>query len=379
MRRRLQAWQGSDAGVRSDGSDDDTSLRLVDVTKHFGAEAPAVAGVSLALARGEALVLLGPSGCGKTTTLRMVAGFERPDTGSIVLDDRVLADERRFVPPERRGMAVVFQGYALWPHMTVADNVGFGPRLRNGRRDVASRVDAALELVRLAGLSQRYPHELSGGQQQRVALARALVVQPEVLLLDEPLSNLDTQLREDMRFEIKRLQRELKQTMIYVTHDQAEALSLADRVAVMNEGRIEQMGPPEHLYRRPRTRYVARALGPTNILPARIAESAGAGRRRVLVFGRCPVELETSAASGDDVAISVRPGAVVVGEPSDEDASMPATVTEALFLGDTVQYVLDIPGHGSPVRALGHGPARFGVGDPVGVQFGADASAVLDA
>lgn len=379
MRRRLPAQQGSDEGVGTDGSRDDTSLRLVDVTKHFGGEAPAVAGVNLTLAKGEALVLLGPSGCGKTTTLRMIAGFERPDGGSIVLDDRVLADERRFVPPERRGMAVVFQGYALWPHMTVADNVGFGPRLQNGRRDVASRVEAALQLVRLGGLSQRYPHELSGGQQQRVALARALVVQPEVLLLDEPLSNLDTQLREDMRFEIKRLQRELKQTMVYVTHDQAEALSLADRVAVMNEGRIEQLGPPEHLYRRPRTRYVARALGPTNILPARIADAAGAGRRRVLVFGRCPVELETSAASGADVALSIRPGAVVVGEPSGDDASMPATVAEALFLGDTVQYVLDIPGHGSPVRALGRGPARFGVGDLVGVQFSADASAVLDA
>lgn len=210
------------------------------VTKSYGS-VHAVDNVSMAVDEGETLVLLGPSGCGKTTCLRLLAGFEQPDAGEISLDGATLASGRSSVPPERRGMGVVFQSYALWPHLTVFDNVAFGPSVaRTDKPDknaIRERVDEALRLVRLRDHADRYPHQLSGGQQQRVALARALVVRPRVLLLDEPLSNLDTRLREEMRFEIRRLQRLLGVTMLYVTHDQAEALSLAERIIVMKDRR----------------------------------------------------------------------------------------------------------------------------------------------
>lgn len=226
----------------------------------------AVGDMTLHVSSGEAVVLLGPSGCGKTTTLRLVAGLEHPDSGSIMVGDAVLVAPGVFVPPERRGMGVVFQSYALWPHKTVFDNVAFGLQVRRRRArpdeaDISTRVRRALGTVRLESMEDRFPHELSGGQQQRVALARVLVTEPRMLLLDEPLSNLDTQLREDMRFEIKRLQRQLGITMIYVTHDRAEALSLADRIVAMRDGYVQQVGPPEELFQLPCNTFVASALG----------------------------------------------------------------------------------------------------------------------
>ena len=241
-------------------------LALRGLTCLFGATV-AVDGLTLELARGEFVSLLGPSGCGKTTTLRMIAGFIPPSAGTVELDGQVVSQPGRCVPPERRGMSMIFQSYAVWPNMTVAENVAFGLRLRRlPEAELRQRVGAMLETVHLDGLAERYPAELSGGQQQRVALARAVVVQPAVLLLDEPLSNLDANLREEMRFEIRRLHEEFKTTTVYVTHDQAEAMVTSDRIAVMHRGRIEQVDAPVTLYGRPRTRFVAGFIGRTNFL-----------------------------------------------------------------------------------------------------------------
>jgi ABC-type Fe3+/spermidine/putrescine transport system ATPase subunit len=351
---------------------------LESVSKWFG-DAKAVDDVSISVSEGEALVLLGPSGCGKTTTLRLVAGFERPDGGSISLGDRALAGDSVFVAPERRQMAVVFQSYALWPHMTVDENVAFGPKLKAGRQGVPGQVREALEMVRLGDLGHRYPHELSGGQQQRVALARALVNRPDVLLLDEPLSNLDTQLREDMRLEIKRLQRELDQTMIYVTHDQGEALSLADRVAVMKDGRIEQLGTPTDLYEAPRTRFVARALGPTNVVTGDVVDVDG-GCCRVTIFGGHVTAVRTSPAVrlGARVALSVRPGAIALGALG-EHGSAAGVVTDVLFLGDFAQYGVEVPGSDEALRAVVPGRPEHRPGDRVGVRVRPGSASVLEA
>ena len=233
------------------------------VVKRFGA-VTAVDRVDLAVEDGELFTLLGPSGCGKTTLLRLLAGFYQPDAGEIRFDDRVVNG----LPPYERNIGMVFQNYALWPHMTVADNVAYGLKLRKlGAAEMAARLAEGLRKVNLAGFESRYPGQLSGGQQQRVALARALVLNPDILLLDEPLSNLDAKIRVQVRAEIRKLQQELGITTIYVTHDQEEALSLSDRVAVMNDGRVLQVGAPKDLYERPRTRFVADFVGTNNLVP----------------------------------------------------------------------------------------------------------------
>ncbi len=229
----------------------------------------AVRDFSLDIAPGAFVSLLGPSGCGKTTMLRMIAGFIAPSRGTIELNGRLLSSPSTSLPPEKRGMSMIFQSYAIWPHMTVAENVGFGLRLRHlSTKQISQRVEEVLAVVRLNNLSARYPAELSGGQQQRVALARAVVIKPEILLLDEPLSNLDANLREEMRFEIRRLHDEFKMTTIYVTHDQSEAMVTSDQIVVMNQGAVEQIDSPYALYNRPRTRFVATFIGRTNLLPA---------------------------------------------------------------------------------------------------------------
>jgi iron(III) transport system ATP-binding protein len=351
-----------------------THLVLSQLTKRFG-DATAVDGIDLSIDDGEAVVLLGPSGCGKTTCLRMIAGFERPDHGEIRLGDRTLAGPGTFVPPERRRMSVVFQSYALWPHMTVDQNVGYGPTTAKvGKAEVRRRVAEALAMVQLPGMGERYVHQLSGGQQQRVALARALVNDPALLLLDEPLSNLDTRLREELRAEVKRIQRSLGVSMLYVTHDQAEALSLADRLVVMNAGAIAQLGGPEEVYRRPRNSYVARALGATNILAA---TGSPAGRGHLRVLGNVDVATRHEVRGGTDVAVSIRPADVAL-VPVEDDAEATGRIAEALFFGDLVQYQLDVPGEPAPVRANGPGSRRLAVGTRVRVDVEPDAVAVLD-
>ncbi|MCF6507484.1 ABC transporter ATP-binding protein [Blastococcus sp. MG754426] len=349
------------------------------LTKSFGA-ARVVDGVDLSIEEGEAVVLLGPSGCGKTTCLRMIAGFERPDAGEIRLRDEVLVGGRTFVPPERRRMSVVFQSYALWPHLSVRENVGYGPTTAKvGRAEVRRRTDEALSMVQLDGLADRYAHQLSGGQQQRVALARALVNDPALLLLDEPLSNLDTRLREEMRSEVKRIQRSLGVTMVYVTHDQAEALSLADRLVVMHDGRIVQVGSPEDVYRRPRTGFVARALGATNVLPATVRGAVG-GAVALELPGGVPVEADAPAdgplGEGQAVMVSVRPGDVRL-TPADPGDTSGAVVREALFFGDHVQYSVELPGLTEPIKATGPSVGRLQPGQAVSLGVDRGAAAVL--
>src|SRR5881296_3912855 len=242
------------------------SVELRSLTKRYGALA-VVDAVSLKIEHGLLVCLLGPSGCGKTTTLRLIAGFVEPSEGEIVVGDRVVSSPARTLPPERRNMSMIFQSYALWPHMTVAENVAYGLKLRKAdRATIERKLAAILDTTHLRALADRYPGELSGGQQQRVALARALIVEPETLLLDEPLSNLDANLREEMRFEVRRLHDEYRYTTVYVTHDQSEAMTTADVIAVMNAGKIEQAGSPEDIYDRPRAEFVARFIGASNVI-----------------------------------------------------------------------------------------------------------------
>jgi putative spermidine/putrescine transport system ATP-binding protein len=294
----------------------------------------AVDEVSLIVERGESVALLGPSGCGKTTTLRMLAGLIVPDSGTIRLDGVEITHE----PAHKRNMGYVFQSYALFPHLNVTQNVGFGLVERQVARDeIATRVQEALAMVRLSALRQRRPRELSGGQQQRVALARALVIRPSVMLLDESLSNLDAKLRDAMRHEIRGIQRSLGITTLFVTHDQVEALAMCDRVAVMNRGRIEQVGSPEEIYERPATRFVADFVGRINILPATRGAQGGVG-----LWG---VPLPVEAPQTGEFDIFVRPQRIrliPVSEPVAEDvARIEGHVARSVFLGDHVEVIVE--------------------------------------
>src|SRR4051794_7715346 len=299
-------------------------IRLEGLAKAFG-EHPAVDGIDLHVTAGEFFTLLGPSGCGKTTTLRLIAGFERPDAGRILLDDQDVSG----IPPHQRRVNTVFQSYALFPHKSVADNVAFGLRYRRlGREETRRRVADAVALVRLEGLEGRRPDELSGGQQQRVALARALVLEPPVLLLDEPLGALDARLRVDLQVELKRIQEQLGITFVYVTHDQDEALTMSDRVAVMRGGRIEQLGRPRELYETPATAFVANFLGASNLIPV---EVEGDGLRLGAFRLRCP---GAATLNGDATVAMIRPENVRLrahGEVGDNH--VPGMVEEVVYLG----------------------------------------------
>jgi iron(III) transport system ATP-binding protein len=311
-----------------------TPVRIEAVRKQFGTTL-AVDNVHLEIAGGELFFLLGPSGCGKTTLLRMLAGFVQPDAGEIYFGDQRVTH----LPARQRDAGMVFQTYALWPHMTVAANVAYGLHVRGLKRnDIARRVEHGLKLVRMEGMQNRRPNQLSGGQQQRVALARALVVEPRVFLLDEPLSNLDARLRDEMREEIRRLHKETGLTMVYVTHDQREALTLADRLAVMHQGRLMQVGRPQEVYGRPANRFVAAFLGDSNFIPGTVRDSSD---------GQCVVEtalgtLSSSAfdsrpAPGTPVLCSIRPHALTINPPPGAQNSFAANVEQVSYLGDFVQ------------------------------------------
>jgi iron(III) transport system ATP-binding protein len=315
-------------------------LVLSEVSRRFGS-VTAVDRFTLALAQGEFVSLLGPSGCGKTTTLRMIAGFLPPSAGTIEMDGRTISAPGSTVPPEKRNMSMIFQSYAIWPNMTVAENVAFGLEVRRlPKAEVRARVDKILDVVQMGQLGGRYPQELSGGQQQRVALARAIVVQPAVLLLDEPLSNLDANLREEMRYEIRRLHDEFHITTVYVTHDQAEAMVTSDRIAVMHQGRIEQVDAPRALYARPRTRFVAGFIGRTNFLD-------GEARGEAIVFDHFEIPRRAFAdpeALRGRLSFSLRPQSIVLHRQPPGGAGpaavVPGVVTQRAYLGEHWDYTV---------------------------------------
>ena len=315
------------------------SIVLRDLTKHFGS-VKAVDHVNLEVPEGQIVTLLGPSGCGKSTTLRIIAGFEQLDAGEILLDGRVI----NAVPPENRPTSMVFQNYGLWPHKTTWDHVAFGLRvLRVPKDKIRRKVSEVLRLVNLEGLEDRYPRQLSGGQRQRVALARSLAVEPKILLLDEPLSNLDAKLRVRMRTEIRDLQRRVGITMIYVTHDQEEALSTSDQIAVMNRGQIEQVGTPLEIYKHPATEFVASFIGQSNLLHG-IAEER-VGNRVYVQVGQCRLQATTNAElnSGQRVVLTIKAEAI---QPTDGPGpnTLRASFHMPSYLGPMTRWELDTEG-----------------------------------
>jgi iron(III) transport system ATP-binding protein len=314
------------------------SVELRGLTKRYGGNA-VVDDVSLRIEHGLLVCLLGPSGCGKTTTLRLIAGFVEPSAGEIAVGDRIVSSPARTLPPEQRNMSMIFQSYALWPHMTVIENVAYGLKLRKLGSDViAAKLSAILGVTKLAVLADRYPGELSGGQQQRVALARALIVEPETLLLDEPLSNLDANLREEMRFEVRRLHDEYRYTTVYVTHDQSEAMTTADVIAVMNAGRIEQAGSPEEIYDRPRSEFVARFIGGSNVVKGRALDADHVALAGVTL--RC---VGAALKPGEPAAVSIRQHEIRLsaGEPAPGSENVvPADIVRHVFLGNSRDYMV---------------------------------------
>lgn len=347
-------------------------LRLEKLSKIFpardgGSDVRAVDAVDLDIERGHFVTLLGPSGCGKTTTLRLIAGFEFPSEGRIVLDGQDIAEQ----PPNRRDMAMVFQSYAIFPHLSVFENIAYGLKIKKiGGSDLRKRVGQALEMTELTGLENRQPNQLSGGQQQRVALARCLVMQPKVLLFDEPLSNLDAKLRVQMRSEIRRIQQELGITSVYVTHDQDEAMVLSDRIVVMSNGRIQQVGGAVEIYRRPANRFVADFIGRANFLPVSVLGQSG-DQWRVRLD---QVELLVDAApdarftSGDQGQLLVRPESMRLR--ADGPGQLTALVERTAYLGSLAEYDLQVAGQ--RVAAVRYDPGEadlYAVGATVNVEL----------
>jgi iron(III) transport system ATP-binding protein len=341
-----------------------SEIRFEEVSLHYpGRDALAVDGLSLVIPDGAFVALVGPSGCGKTTTLRLLAGFLTPDSGRIVVDGQVFSAPGAVIPPERRGMGMVFQQYAVWPHMTVFDNVAFGLAAQRVKRgDIRKRVDDILGTVGLAELAAVYPNQLSGGQQQRVALARSLVVEPRVLLLDEPLSNLDSKLRERMRWELKALQRRTGITFVYVTHDQTEAMAIANRVAVMDHGRLQQYGSPRNVYNSPASGFVADFMGLVNLVRAEVVRIEDAGHAAVRLLSDPVLEVNAlipdgSLRAGDVVSVAIRPEHVVLAAAG----GVPARIVQATFLGSLNDYVVAVDGSGldAPLTLRVQAPAQL--------------------
>ena len=354
-------------------------IRLEHVAKRFGTFT-AVHEADFGIRSGEFFSVLGPSGCGKTTILKMIAGFEQPTSGRVLLDGKDVSS----VPPYRRNVNTVFQQYALFPHMTVADNVAFGPRSKKkSEADVKKAVSEMLDVVRLGDFAERKPSQLSGGQQQRVALARALVNLPSALLLDEPLAALDLKLREAMQIELKRIQREVEISFIFVTHDQHEALTMSDRIAVMSAGRVEQIGTPEDIYRKPASLFVAGFIGSANLLPGTLQSTAGDEHVVALAAGatvRVPAG-GTAFAQGAKVSVMLRPEALNPGAPSAADGrSLTGTLTDKVYEGATERLVVALA-DGTEVVSLtdaGTDAAHKVVGSTVGLSWAPTAGYVLE-
>ena len=350
-------------------------VEVVDLVKEFN-EVTAVDGINLQMPGGEFFSMLGPSGCGKTTTLRMIAGFEEPTSGQILLDGHNMA----FTPPHKRNVNMVFQNYALFPHLNVFDSIAFGLRRdKRPKAEIRRRVAAALELVQLTGLEKRKPGQMSGGQQQRVALARALVLQPAVLLLDEPLGALDAKLRKALQIELKELQQQVGITFIYVTHDQEEALTMSDRIAVMSAGRVEQVGPPQALYEEPATTFVADFLGVSNLMTA-TAQGESNGRCKVALG-----EFKLYASNGDvsttgETRIVIRPERVrLEAHESTGENRIPGMVERVVYLGNGNQIIVGLA-HGERIQALVQNTGdelAYRQGDPVKAYLPAEALRVL--
>lgn len=342
------------------------TLTLQNITKRFGSQVVAVDDLTLHVSDGEFLCLLGPSGCGKTTALRMIAGFEEPTSGDIRIDDQSIVN----LGPNRRPTAMVFQKYTLWPHMTVYKNIAFGLNLRGmPGKEIRRKVAEGLELVGLAGYEERYPSQLSGGQQQRIALARALVLEPKILLLDEPFSSLDALLRIRLREELRHIQRQLKITAIFVTHDQEEALSLADRIALMNSGRIEQLAEPSTLYAYPRTLFAADFIGAMNLFKAKVDDGKlHIGQQQLPL----PAEQQTAhavAAAGEEITVAIRPEDLVY---TDRNAAASVlwngTVDAVMDMGHYRKVLVTLPAIRDPIKTYLPKSIPLADGDPITLQ-----------
>jgi ABC-type Fe3+/spermidine/putrescine transport system ATPase subunit len=357
-------------------------IELREIVKRFGS-LEAVSRVSLDIHDGELFTLLGPSGCGKTTILRLVGGFHEPDRGEILFGGRSVTR----IPPYERNIGMVFQNYALWPHMTIFENIAYGLKLKKvSRADIGDKVAHAMGLVNMEGLEKRYPGQLSGGQQQRVALARALVLNPDVLLLDEPLSNLDAKIRLQVRAEIRKLQKELAITTVYVTHDQEEALTLSDRIAVLDHGKLQQVGTPWDLYERPANPFVADFIGINNLIPGRVdgpAEAEGAVTVKTDVgplVSECDARLQT----GDSCMVCVRPETASIGEARavrEGDNGISGDVSFASFIGNAIRYDVEI-GRGLIFRVDIQNPRDhkpYDIGEKVHVTFSAKTALAIPA
>ncbi len=363
------------------------SLKLVNISKIFKdpdqphRQVVAVEGVNLEINEGEMVSFLGPSGCGKTTTLRIVSGFETPTTGEIWLSGKMIND----LPPNKRDTAMVFQSYAIFPHLSVGQNIAFGLELKGfDKKTIRREVDNIMGIMNLQDFYNRRPDQLSGGQQQRVALARSIINRPSVLLFDEPLSNLDAKLREQMRFEIRRIQQTFKITSIYVTHDQAEAMIVSDRIVVMNEGHIMQIGTPFEIYSKPVNQFVADFVGRVNSLDGRILELDN-GNGYTVQFGS-KKKILTGSLEGvhkdEVIKVIVRPESLRIKQYEEgDDPLFSGTITKMVYLGPTVEYDIDIDGK-EPIYALTHNPVEngfFKTGEKVGIDFSAAAAHLLKA
>ena len=356
-------------------------VELVSLVKRFG-DVLAVDGINVQMPPGEFFSMLGPSGCGKTTTLRLIAGFEQPTEGAILLDGTDMSQ----TPPHKRDVNTVFQAYALFPHLTVQENVGFGLKFWKDRpqdKDDLTRINDALELVRLGGYGSRKPSQLSGGQQQRVALARALILEPKVLLLDEPLGALDAKLRKALQIELKSLQQAVGITFVYVTHDQEEALTMSDRVAVMSNGKIEQLGSPEEVYEQPASAYVADFLGVSNLMDAQSEGPGGDGAARVKLGDWQLAAKQGVVDTRGDVKVTIRPERVVL-EPREGEAKpnrVPGMVERMVYLGSITQIIVNLA-DGHKLQVMHQNAGEFfpwQQGDAINVFFPAEALRVLPA